>query len=504
MSRKVGIILSYVNMLFEILSTLLLTPYIIHTLGQAEYGVYKLSAAIVAYLLLLDLGVGNSTIRYLSKYRAQGNEAQSRKFIGVATLYYVVIAFLTFIIGEIIIAIFPSTFSKGLSYDEIKLGQVLLRITVINAAITLGTSCFANAIIAYERFAFSRWTSILQIVVRMTLTYIALKMQFGSIGIVTINLCLTFLCRGAYVAYSFTKLKLYPVFRQVDFVFVKEVVLYSSFILLQMIATQLNASADQVMLGMLVQSSATVIAVYSIGTQIVQYFQSIGSAFTSVLMPGIVRMVENKALPEQVCNEMVRIGRIILSVLLCIYLCFIVFGKKFIMLWASEQNVQAYYVTSVLMLAYLFILTESVGTQVLWAMNEHKEQSILKIGIVLLNIVLTVFLIRWNPLLGATIGTFISLMVGDVAVMNWVFHEKIGISLKQYYEHLFHHYGLCVLLTLLSGILIRLCNFSGWVGFFIGVLCMVVVYSISMWLYGMNDYEKSLISQMIKKIIRVN
>ena len=51
MSRKAGVIMSYILMIFEVLSTLLITPYLIRDLGQAEYGVYKLVAAITAYLL---------------------------------------------------------------------------------------------------------------------------------------------------------------------------------------------------------------------------------------------------------------------------------------------------------------------------------------------------------------------------------------------------------------------------------------------------------------------
>ena len=72
MNRKTGVILSYVMMIFEVMSTLLLTPFIIGTLGQAEYGVYKLSASVVAYLLLLDLGVGNAITRYIAKFREIG------------------------------------------------------------------------------------------------------------------------------------------------------------------------------------------------------------------------------------------------------------------------------------------------------------------------------------------------------------------------------------------------------------------------------------------------
>ena len=53
--RKTGVILSYILMIAEVLSTLLLTPFIIRTLGQSEYGVYKLVGVVSTYLLLLDL-----------------------------------------------------------------------------------------------------------------------------------------------------------------------------------------------------------------------------------------------------------------------------------------------------------------------------------------------------------------------------------------------------------------------------------------------------------------
>ena len=53
-----------------------------------------------------------------------------------------------------------------------------------------------------------------------------------------------------------------------------------------MVATQINGYADQVLLGMLVSSSAAIIGIYGVGAQLVQYFQSIGQAIGGVLMPG--------------------------------------------------------------------------------------------------------------------------------------------------------------------------------------------------------------------------
>lgn len=499
MNRKIGVILSYVLMIFEVLSTLLLTPYIIRVLGQAEYGVYKLVAAVNSYLLLLDLGVGNAITRYVSKYRVENDIEHSRKFMGVAIIYYSVIAIVSVIVGVILVAVFPSAFAKGLSCEQSALGQQLLAITMINSAVTLGTAPYNNIIIAYEKFGVSKGSSILQIIIRIMLTYLALKCGMGSIGIVTVNLLMTVLCRGFFVWYVFFSIKLRPIFKGIESKFVKDIVTYSSLILLQMIATQLNGTVDQVLLGALIPASATIIAVYGVGTQIAGYFQSIGSSFNGVLMPGVVKLVEKGASPKELTDEMIRIGRLVFMVGGLIWSGFLVYGKEFVTLWAGKENLEAYIVAMILITAYLFITSESIGTQILWAKNEHKEQAYLKITIVLLNIILTILLIRWNPLIGATIGTFISLVLGDVGVMNLIFVKKINIDIIYYYRMLFKGILPCITISLFSGWLAKQFIFTGWSGLFLKIIVMVVAYSISMLVFGMNRYEKNLILSLIRR-----
>ncbi len=502
MNRKIGVILSYILMVFEVLSTLLLTPFIIRTLGDSEYGVYKLSAAIVAYLLLLDLGVGNAVTRYVAKYRAQGNTLMCRRFLGITTIYYSAIAALCLVVGVVLIFLYPTAFATGLSQDEIALGQRLLSITIINTAVTLGSVGFKNAIIAYERFDVSRGMSIIMIIIRIACTFGALKLGFGSIGIVSVNLMMTVITNVFFALFVIFKLKLKPIFRGITSSLVKEVAVYSSFILIQMIATQINACADQILLGMFVEASAVIIAVYSVGQQITQYFQSIGSSVTGVLMPGVVKLVESKATPKQLCDEMIRIGRLILMVLGLIWSGFLVFGRQFITLWVGAEKLDAYWVTMILMTAHLFILTEAIGTQILWSMNEHKEQSILKISIVVVNVFLTIALIQWNPLYGATIGTFISLMLGDIGVMNLIFVKKIKIKLSTYYLGLFKGIIPSMLIAIAAGFGFSFIGLSGWIGLGVNVLVVVAVYLIAMSLFGMNRYEKDLIFGMIKKVFR--
>ncbi len=498
--RKQGVVLSYILMAFEVLSTLLLTPFILRTLGQAEYGVYKLSVAITSYLLLLDLGVGNAIVRYLAKFRVNNDKERAEKFLGIATLFYGGIALLSVIGGVMLIYIFPVAFAKGLSADEIILGQKLIVATTLNVAVTLATAAYTNALIAYEKFTVSRGASIIQIVIRVGLFVVCLKAGMGSLGLVYVQLFTTLLCRGFFVFYLTSKIHLKPIFKNLETSFVKEIAVYSSLILLQMIATQLNASLGQFLIGMVVASSAVILGIYSVGTQVAQYYQSIGSAFSGVLMPGLVKLVESKATPQVLCEEMVRIGRVILIVLAAIWGAYLVCGRDFIVLWAGEENRAAWAVSMILMTAYMFILTEAVGNQILWAMNAHKEQSWAKLFIVVLNIAVSVVLIKWEPLEGAALGTFFSLLIGDIVVMNIIFVKKIHINIWSYYSGLLK--GILPSLLIAIGVGWIVCHNLpvSWSAWIVKVVSVVIPFFICLALFGSTDYEKQLVAGPVKKV----
>lgn len=500
--RKLGVLLSYVLMIFEVLSTLLLTPYILRTLGQAEYGVYRLTATITTYLLLLDLGVGNAIVRYIAKYRVAKDRENERKFLGVATIFYGAVALLSAVVGIVLIYLFPVAFSKGLSAEEITLGQHLMAVITVNAAVTLGSAAYTNTLIAYEEFGVSRGASIIQIIIRMTLSFVCLKAGMGSMGLVYVQLLTTILCRGFFILYVNYRIKLKPTFEKLEGSFIKEIVLYSSLIFLQMIATHLNTSVGQILIGAIVVSSAVFLGIYSVGVELAQYFQSIGSAFTSVLMPGLVKLVESGASAKALCDEMVRIGRIIFMVLACILVTFLVCGQDFVILWAKRENLQAWVVASILMSVYTFTLTESVGNQLLWAMNAHKEQSIAKLSIVLINIVFSIFLIRWSPIVGAALGTFTALMIGDIVVMNIIFKKKIGISLRQYYGGLLKGIVPSLLIAGAVGFAVNSLQGLSWVIFLIKAAIVVLTYAICMMTFGMNHHERNMVLTPIKKMLK--
>lgn len=502
MSRKKGVLFSYILTVVETLSSLVYTPILIRMLGQSEYGVYSLVYTITTYLTLLDLGVGNSLVRYLSKYRVLNDREKQNQFIGVSTAFYVIISALLLVLGVILNLIFPYVFAKGLSAEEIRLSRILLTLTVAITIVQFCGKSFGKALVAYEQFVLSKVVLMVQIVLRVIVCLALLFLGYKSIAVVAVNLVLTILINIFYVAYGFIKLHFRPTLRGVEKSFVKEVFSYSSIILVQMVATQINAMADQVLIGALVKSSAAILGIYAVGAQVTHYYQSFAGNMNGVLMPGVVRQVESHAPPQQLQKEMVRIGRWIFMILALIYAVFAVFGRDFICLWAGEQNAQAYLVAVIILTPMVFSLTQSIGSQILWAQGKALVQAILKIVVAVLNLALTaVLIVYWDPLLGAAVGTGVSMMLGDVVVMNIVFKKDIGISMRAYYVHLLHGVLPALGISALFGVLIKQLHFSafGWLGLVLNCGGMCVAYAICMLWFGLNTAEKQQIRTMVGK-----
>lgn len=492
--RKVGAIFSYLLMLAEIASGLLFTPFLIRTLGQAEYGVYSLSLSITTYFTLLDLGVGNAMVRYLAKFRVEGDHGAQRRFLGLAIVFYLVVCVIMVAIYLVLSPNMQAIFGSGLTTEEVKLATNLLGVTVLNAGFTLLVSVFDKVLIAYEHFAASKIIQIVRIAIRVAVQVGLLLMGFGSFGIVVSNLVITIGYGIVVVAYVVKRLQLTPSFRGFELSFVREIFGYTAFVFVQMVATQINSMAGQIILGMM--ASSVVLGVYAVGTQINQYYQIIAGGVNGVTMPGIVALVSKGTTSGQIEDEMTKVSRISLLVMGIILGGFIAVGDEFVVLWAGAENAAAYYVALILMVPIAIALVQSSGSQVLWAAGKHKIQAIIKIVVAVASIFLTVALIAWNPLIGAALGPSISCFLGDVVAMNIVFRKDIGIKVTRYYRNTIKGILPSVLLASLCGLLLKIVLPLGWAFLLLMIVAMLVIYLTCLMLFGFNQYEKGLLKSI--------
>ena len=65
-----NVIANYIGMIGLIIIAFLLSPFLVHSLGDIKYGIWSIAAAFTGYMSLLDFGIGSAVNRYVSKYNA--------------------------------------------------------------------------------------------------------------------------------------------------------------------------------------------------------------------------------------------------------------------------------------------------------------------------------------------------------------------------------------------------------------------------------------------------
>ena len=99
---RVGVIMTYINLILGSLIPMFYTPVILRLLGQSEYGLLGLAQSITGYLSLLSFGLGSTIIRYLSIYRADNDKDGEERVMGLFIAIYSCVSVLVLIGGWIL------------------------------------------------------------------------------------------------------------------------------------------------------------------------------------------------------------------------------------------------------------------------------------------------------------------------------------------------------------------------------------------------------------------
>src|SRR5258708_19464842 len=67
---------------------LLLTPYVLHPLGDEAFGLWVLVVTLVGYYGLFDGGVHSSILRFTSRHKALGDQQRANEVVATAFYYY--------------------------------------------------------------------------------------------------------------------------------------------------------------------------------------------------------------------------------------------------------------------------------------------------------------------------------------------------------------------------------------------------------------------------------
>lgn len=427
-----AVALGYGNIVVHNLVSFILTPLMILIWGDASYGIYKIILSLMAYFMLIDSGIKNTVIRFVSEYRASNDRKNERRYIATIFSYYVIASIVLGLIVFVLYHALPAIYSASLTSSEIQLMQHSLPWLLLYTIGTLFFNCFAALLRGHNMQISVQAINIIRSCLRFAILYLMLRKKYSVEQVIAADALITLLFATVVLFIIFIPMKLPPLFNGISKNFIKHIVNFTSIMLVYTISTSLFWSVGNFLVG--IMTSSVLAAVYATSITLTNMFQSLSSTVSQVLVPDIMVKSFSTDSMEDMNKMMVRVGKIKMPIMLLIVLGFGLFGNEFVHLWVGEGYTGTYVIAFITMIPLMLGLLQDVPNNYILAKNKHKTMALISLVSSILNIALSVVLIKFIGIYGAALGTLIAYTIVFVIFTYCYYQKSFGFDMKMLYK----------------------------------------------------------------------
>lgn len=333
----------------DLIVAFFLTPFILSSLGAITYGIWSLVNNVIGYLGLIDLGIRGSVGRYINHYMARDDSERVNEVISTSLFFLTLMCLIVLGIAYLI----------GLNFDSLSktprelLGvlMVVLPLMAVNLWLTFVTSIYRSVIVALDRFEVLNAVSIFALGIRAAGVVFVLNLGYGLVGLAVVG-TLTNGLGLALVMISSARLyaHLHSSLHRVKRERFSEMWKFGIASFVSRTASQFVYQSGSIIT--MIFLGPAMVAVYNIGTMLVQYGQKVVDQIGGTLFPSIMKAGSVKDM-SGLQHIFVLYGRLAFFFGILLYIGFITFGGHFIALWVGPTFEQAAMVLGILSLSEL-------------------------------------------------------------------------------------------------------------------------------------------------------
>jgi O-antigen/teichoic acid export membrane protein len=395
-----------------IVSGLLVTPIVIHSIGTKAFGVWSFIGAVTIYLSILDFGVGPSIVRFAAEARGREADEDLNAVASTGLVIYAVIGLITLPIGVGLAFAVPALVGAphGLVWDA----RITTLLVVAALAVRFPLGLFNNLLVAQQRWDLQNLANFAATALYAALVAILMPRWGGLVllgvltfGTTVLRLTLPLL----WLRRELPGLRLAR--RYVSRARLRELATFSSSNFLVHIAQKIVFSTDVIVVGIVLGSAAS--GIYSIPAKLFALVFGIGTAVTSLMFPAFAEL--------EGAGDLVRQRRLLLAglragtaLMLVLALPLLLIPDLLIRAWIGSGYRGSYSVMAILAGVLLVHQPIYVLTQFLIARGRQRSIAVVSIAITVVNLLLS-FLLAWQWGLW---GVALSTLVTDLVMLAWV------------------------------------------------------------------------------------
>ena len=406
----------YLSIVVEMVIGLLLLPFNLKYLGEANYGLWVLLGSVTMHVSLLELGNGSAMVKFVAQYRALKdgraiNEIASSMFVVFGVLGVAAYALLAAVALNL-----EHLFT--LSAGQAVLGRWILLIIGIHVTANFPFSVYGGVTGGFQRYDINNRVAVVTTIVA-ALVNVAVVLAGGTL--IVLVAATTAVRVAAYFVYAANAHRVFPDLEVRPSLFtmtrVREVMGFSAYTTGIDWANKLNYQLDQVIIGAFLGPIA--VAAWAPAERIVSGIQRLTNQMNGVLFP---LMVDSDASRMRTRLQQILIEgtRLSLAAVLPVSAAVFVLADPLVRVWLgtkADDLAGAVPVLQILTVAVAIRVGNATGTTLLKGTGKHRMLAVVNLATGVVNVGLSAALIGPFGLPGVAYGTLVPIAVAAVIVL---------------------------------------------------------------------------------------
>jgi O-antigen/teichoic acid export membrane protein len=422
-ARDRGVYASYLNFVASIAIAFVLTPVILRALGSTNFGLWTIFSAVNSYLLLADLGLGTSVMKYAAEYSAKAQSQTFNELLSAVLFLFVGLSLMLVLAAVGLASFLPSWFNV----DPADAGNIRASFLLIvaSAGLALISSVLANVIGGHHRVDMAKILGTVLVAINAILTLVAVRAGLGLLGL-AVAAALTGLTAiviyGTYIRHSGWGVRLRP---RANLAVLNRVWPYSLRTLGLGLTSRILYQTDSIVIGIFLGAAA--VTPYAIAYKLCFTATYAFSQISSAMFPTFARL-DALHRHDELAAMFVVVTRLSVGIMMPIAVVLALFGRSFIEMWVGTAGVPA---LSVLLLLVAMDFVHAAATPaavVLQGIGRNKGFIWSETVNAVLNLSLSIVLVKRIGVAGVVLGTLLAHLSTSAWVVPLLACRSVGLS----------------------------------------------------------------------------
>jgi O-antigen/teichoic acid export membrane protein len=414
----------WVTIVVELGLGFLMLPFNTRHLGAADYGLWMLSASIVSYFPIMNLGYAASIDRFVAHYRARRDAAAINEIASTLFVLFAAVGLVAMVVVTLIAFNIASLFNMPPGQEAA--GRSVLLMVGVQFAVGMPFAAFGGVVNGFQR---TYLNGIVGAVVALAVAAVNIAVLLMGGTLVQLVAAMTVTRMLGFIAYRLNAYRVFPLLRirpqSFSMARLREVTGFSVYMLMQNAANKANYATDPVVVAAFLSTGA--VAVWTVAQRLADMVLRLTNQLNDVLFPVVVDC-DSTQQHDRLRDVLIQGTRLSLALALPVSGVLVLLAPQVVVAWAGPVYAEAAVLLQLLVAVVLVRVGTNTAGTVLRGAGHHQLLSISNMVAALVNVVLSVILIRLQGLPGVAIATLVPVGVRGATILVPVACRRVRIS----------------------------------------------------------------------------